>query len=154
MRKIIAVAAVLGALTLGACTTQMHGSAQTTATNTGSSGNTGNTGSSLQSWWSSVQSDAHAIGSDGNQISTDANNNDQAAVQSDCQSLLTDTQAAQSDPAVPNTLMQVNWSSALSDYAAGAQACINGDFNTATSDLDNGNNQLTDLANAISNAIG
>ena len=163
MKKLFVIIIATLGVTLGACSTATT-TPKAASSNSGSTGSTGNTGSttaSLYSWWQSVQTAANAIAADGGSIQTDANNQDLNAVGTDCQSLLSDVQSAQSDPPVPNSLMEINWSTALSDYEAGAKDCIDGVDNydvtkirQATTELDNGTQQINELTNAVKQATG
>ena len=184
MRKVVISLALLGTLVLGACSVSVNSKPSATTTtfsggsigsNTGSTGNTGNSGSSgstgntgtssLSTWFVGAKGDLtqleNDLGTVGTSANTAANTGDLAPVISACQSIQSDVTSLQNDGPVPDPTIEQHWSAALSDYNAGATACVSGAnqndvglSNQASTDFQNGTSEVNAATAAIKASQG
>jgi hypothetical protein len=143
-----------GGTSTGRATTGPTGDSSTGGT-TSTSGNSGNSGSgsnSEASWVATNRSVLNALQFDFSAISGDAKNVNLQALRGACHQLHTDTATAQSLPPIPDSRLEKDWSTALTDYGSAATACTDGmDQNSsglidqAVSDIQDGNQALGDI---------
>ena len=130
-----------------------------TASTTNTSANT--TGDKISAWNSQYGSVFTTLGNDLGTFSKDATAGNVTAAGADCQKFENDLTTAQGYPAIPDSTVEQHWSSALSDFSAGAQDCVQGVNNNdttlitqANNEFTQGNTQVTDTTNAIKQASG
>lgn len=90
------------------------------------------------------------------QAQKDLQAQDTTAFAADCSNISGDATTAQSKPAIPDTTIQANWATALSDYATGGTACTNGinsndstQLSQGATDFNNGSTALTKATQEI-----
>ncbi len=89
------------------------------------------------------------LATDLGKLRSDANNENMAASSNDCQQVETEVTIAQSDPAIPDSSMEKNWSTGLASWESGAQDCVSGVAGMDTGLITQGGSEMQQGTTAI-----